>query len=335
MISIITPVYNAAPHIERFLESVIAQTFKDVEVLIIDDHGSDNSIRIAHAVTDAYSGPINFRYFATSENSGPGVARNLGISEAAGEYVAFVDSDDFITPDFCQLLYSSARKNGSDLVCCDTSICDSSGRPVEERGNQLKDDGEFTGKRRKAFLSTYISFFSTFLYRKDLFDKYSIHFPSGRSAEDSAMLCCALLCCRRISKVNKSLYCIVRNENSLTMMLNPTRYQQRLDSMRTLMDIVRTRGWYWRDQKEIDYIYFKKGYMMSVFDYIANNKPVSRAVLGQIRKELMEIVPDYHDNHYLREHFAFRTLDTLLTKAPLLAVWIIKTYVKTGACKAF
>jgi len=323
-VSIITPVYDSAESIRRYLDSVLSQTLDDIEVILIDDHGTDQTIAIAHSVTDTYSGPIRFTYLSTAENRGPGAARNLGINVAKGEYLSFIDSDDVIDPDFCKLLYESAKNNDSDLCCCNLDITLPDGTIVGTRKSPYVPDGEFSGENRRNFLKNYVSYFTTYLYKKSLIDRYRILFPPTRSSEDSAMFCCVLLCCQRISQVDRSLYKYVRNDTSLSHSKNPDRYTQKLSSMETLMRVVKDQGWYTNDKEEIDFIYFKKGYMMSVFDYIQSTPHANRSVIREIRSELLRQVPDYRKNRYFREKISFRILDVIVSATPIIAVPAIR-----------
>lgn len=327
MVSIITSVYNSAEYLDRYLDSVMSQTYTDIEVLLIDDHGSDDSIARAHERVQNYTGPISFRFLETERNSGPGVARNIGIVAAKGEYISFVDSDDFIDSQFCELLVESAERNHSDLCCCQLEICDENGVSQGVRKNPPFEDGEFTGEKRSRFLSSYVSYFTTFLYRRDLFVDNSISFPSGRSSEDSAMLCCALLCSKRLSQVDKPMYKYMRRSDSLSSKKDPKRYLQRLSSLGFLMDTVRKNGWYEADKDVIDFIYFKKGYLMSVFDYVDNNE-ASKEALADIRRELLSRIPDYKSNPHLKSSTSFQALDLLLSIAPSVSVPVISAYLK-------
>lgn len=108
MISIIIPVYNVQEYIIKCLESVIAQTFTGaMECLIIDDCGIDDSIRLAENFIESYNGLIEFRIIKHDHNKGLSVARNTGIDESRGEFVTFIDSDDYVSPFYIQKLYDA------------------------------------------------------------------------------------------------------------------------------------------------------------------------------------------------------------------------------------
>lgn len=117
-VSIIVPVYNVEPYIKECLQSVAEQTIAEkIECLVVDDRGTDNSIAIAEKFLYDYSGPVEFRIITREKNGGLSAARNSGIREAKGEYLYFLDSDDYIIPSAMELLLDLADShNGVDLI---------------------------------------------------------------------------------------------------------------------------------------------------------------------------------------------------------------------------
>lgn len=117
-ISIIIPIYNVEQYLERCLSSVKNQDFTDFEVIMIDDGSSDGSNKIAQAYADS---DIRFRLY-TNENLGASKTRNLALGYSRGKYISFVDSDDYIAPNFLSALYSEAIKTDADITMCGFSI---------------------------------------------------------------------------------------------------------------------------------------------------------------------------------------------------------------------
>ena len=110
-VSIIIPVYNVQYYIQRCLESVAAQTYKGpLECLLIDDCGQDDSMKVAEQFITAYHGPITFRIIHHDRNKGLSAARNTGIREAKGDWIYFLDSDDWIIPECIQLMWDCVEK---------------------------------------------------------------------------------------------------------------------------------------------------------------------------------------------------------------------------------
>ncbi len=115
-LSIIVPVYNVEHYLSQCLDSLVKQTIDDFEIIIVDDGSTDNSGEIAQRYAENYKNLI--RLFL-KENGGQGSARNLGLKHACGEYVGFVDSDDWVDLDMYETMFKTAIKTTADIVICD------------------------------------------------------------------------------------------------------------------------------------------------------------------------------------------------------------------------
>lgn len=117
-ISLIIPVYNVEKYIKKALDSVVNQTMKNIQVIIVNDGSTDNSINI---VEDFARKNSNFTII-NQDNKGLAAARNAGLKIAKGKYIAFMDSDDYIEPNFLECLYKLAKDNDADISCCNYNI---------------------------------------------------------------------------------------------------------------------------------------------------------------------------------------------------------------------
>lgn len=116
-ISVIIPIYNVAPYVERCLRSVIAQTYTNIECILVDDCTPDNSMDICNRIISAYTGPIVFISLRHEHNRGLSAARNTGTDAATGEYIYYLDSDDELSPDCLYALEQEVEHHpGIDLV---------------------------------------------------------------------------------------------------------------------------------------------------------------------------------------------------------------------------
>lgn len=115
-ITVIISMYNVENYVSRTLDSVFAQRFKDFEVIIVDDCSTDNSLK--KCSESVLKGKIPCRIIQNSENKGVAATRNIGLKEAKGKYVCFVDSDDYIQPDFLENLYNLCEKNNLAYAYC-------------------------------------------------------------------------------------------------------------------------------------------------------------------------------------------------------------------------
>lgn len=117
-VSIIIAVYNSSNYLKKCLDSLTSQTLTDIEIITVNDGSTDNSKEIIeeYAIKDSRIKLLN------KKNGGQSSARNLGLSKAIGEYVTFIDSDDYVSPKLCELSYQSAKENNSDIVIYDYYI---------------------------------------------------------------------------------------------------------------------------------------------------------------------------------------------------------------------
>jgi len=325
-ISVIVPVYNARDYVVSCFESLVNQSMDEIEVIFVDDHGTDDSIETLKRKVDDYTGRIQFLFLETSSNSGPGSARNLGIEAAKGEYVAFVDSDDWIEADFCELLYKAASKKDADLAYCDIRIDNMRDGSSREMANPRVSGGEFTEKKHKYFLSRFVSFFTTFLYRRTFLVEKGLRFPSTRSSEDSCFLTSCIIAAERVASVPKPLYHYVQRRFSLSTGEDPEKYLQKLSSFDGLMDYATRNDLYPKYREELDFIYIKKAYLMAVATYVNNTAKPDSSLVSALYTNFVRRIPEYRKNRYFRKSVKLRLLTMLTARCPYLAVMILKKY---------
>lgn len=330
-ISLIVPVYNASSYIEDCLASLMAQTMDDIEVLLIDDHGNDDSMQRAQRYVEEHPCKKLFRYLETPHNMGPGPARNVGIEAAQGEYIGFVDSDDVVAEDFCELLYGAAKQYDADLVYCQAELVKPEGTtPLR---NPVIESGSFEGEKRRYFLTHYTTLFVSFLYRRSLLGKLGINFPATRSAEDSYFLTCSLLAAQRIACIDKSLYRYLVHEESLSEVRNPKRYADKIKSFDLLMEFARDRGLYEANKDELDYIYLKKGHLLGILTYIYNEEHPQVLTVCKLHNHLQNYVPYYKENPYYHADRKLRLLHTLVRQGLRLAFKVLPWYIRKTKMK--
>lgn len=117
-ISIIIPVYNVSSFIEKCIKSLVDQSFKNFECIIVNDGTKDNSIKLVEGII---KGDKRFKVFH-QKNQGQGMARNLGLKHAQGNYICFIDADDFVEPYYLEVMYREIEKQKADIVCCGFNI---------------------------------------------------------------------------------------------------------------------------------------------------------------------------------------------------------------------
>ncbi len=185
MISLIIPVYNAEKNLTKCLDSVLAQSYPDFEVILINDGSTDRS----HQIIEHYkTKDSRFRIF-TQENSGPSAARNVGIENAKGKYLAFADSDDWLHPDYLKELLKNLERENADLACAGYYEMN----PPFPSGLKLHDFNEQSLKEKVISVEHFQS--NLFegvtgvlwakLFKKEIFDRNTIRLnPNLRLSED-------------------------------------------------------------------------------------------------------------------------------------------------------
>ncbi len=180
MISIIVPVYKTEPYLHQCLGSLLRQTYKDIEILLIDDGSPDR----CGAICDEYGAKDKrIRVFHT-ENNGLSAARNLGLKEAKGEYLGFVDSDDWIDPDYYEILLKRLLETGADISASKILYFSASKEQQDQENREIVYEGKeiLIGLANQEISNVVWNK----LYRKKVFD--GIWFPVGRVYEDTARM---------------------------------------------------------------------------------------------------------------------------------------------------
>ena len=203
MISVIVPIYNVEPYLKKCLDSLAAQTFHDVEFILVDDGSTDRSGQIADEYLDS-----RFKVFHT-ENRGLSAARNYGIDNSDGEWIMFLDGDDFVSPEFCEIPYRHAILNNADIVIF---------RAYNVKKQTIKKTSKKNWPNGIQNAETAVDCGRNVvwnkLYNRRLFD--AIRFPSGRAAEDTATTYKLIYEANRIVFIENYLYYYIIRGNSLS-----------------------------------------------------------------------------------------------------------------------
>ena len=180
LISVIIPVYNVGEYLAACVDSVLAQSHRDLEIILVDDGSTDGSGELC----DEYARKEARVRVLHKENGGLSSARNVGIPLATGGYITFVDSDDVLLPDALEYLYRLARETGANMSVCQRGLLSESGEPLPERGRRK--DRLFCGNGRcMAGFFRAREFHGAVwgkLYRRWLFN--ALRFPEGKYCED-------------------------------------------------------------------------------------------------------------------------------------------------------
>lgn len=215
LISIIVPIYNVEKYLDRCINSIINQSYKNIEIILVNDGSTDNSLKIC----EKYKLIDDRVIIINKKNGGQSEARNFGINVAKGKYISFVDSDDLIHIDMYSILYSAIIKNDSDISICrykkfnsnniDRIIHDS----IQKKKNVIVKhvNNEYALSKCLNTKRITVSAWSK-LYKKDIFNE--IKFPYGTEMEDWAIIVDLMLKCKKVALINEELYYYYYRSNS-------------------------------------------------------------------------------------------------------------------------
>ena len=206
LISVIIPCYNIDKYIEKCIESIVKQTYKNIEIIAVDDCSTDNTIEVLKKLEEKYS---NLQVYQNDKNMGAAYARNFAIKKAKGEYIGFVDSDDYITEDYYEKLIETAEKENADIVTTDIEIIyeDNTQSPIlskacngEVNKFNLVNNGLAASPCNKIF-------------KKELIEKYP--FLEGEINEDVASILPALVKAKKVVYIDGIKYFYVQRKDSV------------------------------------------------------------------------------------------------------------------------
>lgn len=213
-ISIIVPVYNTSKYLEKCLYSLINQTIKNIEIIVVNDGSTDNSLEIINKIAKEDE---RIKVY-NKKNGGLSSARNYGIEKSTGKYIGFVDSDDYVREDMYEILKKNLENNSADMSICRWYLVE----------NEIKKECNF--KTENIVLnsedtinvllshSSFDNFVVTKLYKRELFD--DIRFDEGKLLEDLLIMYKLINKSRLISLCSEPLYYYVQRNNSITNNLN-------------------------------------------------------------------------------------------------------------------
>lgn len=238
-ISVIVPVYNVVDHVEACIASLRAQIWTDFEVIIVDDGATDGS---GEAATRACAGDPRFR-IVHQENRGLSGARNVGLDQAKGAFIAFVDSDDRVTPDYLSRLHDALETSGADWVACAVRSCFADGTShVHSAIHTSPHPDHASGARRYRFAdwSDVIAHFPSAwnkLYRRELLE--GVRFDEGTWFEDHSFFARASLRTDRLLHLPEPLYLQTRDRSGQITSQDDDRVFEQFDVLRRMHDIMR------------------------------------------------------------------------------------------------
>ena len=290
-LSIIVPVYGVEKYIDKCLNSLVKQSLKEIEVIVVNDGTKDNSQKIVDKYVKKY--PDKIKSYI-KENGGQGSARNYGLKKASGEYIGYVDSDDFVEKDMYIKLYNKAKENNYDIVVC---------------GNYNVSE-DYQNKNIDAFINNYNTdleniFFGKMavwnkIYKRDILIKNKLEFKEKVWYEDLAFTLKAIMNSNTFAFIDEPLYDYLIREGSTMNNSNVQRNLEILDAFNDILSYIQ------HNKKEeyfskieflaIDHIYISA--IVRVLKAEADDK-VKRETINKLIDYMNKKFPNYKNNKYI------------------------------------
>lgn len=288
-VSIIIPVHNTSMYLDRCFGSCLSQTLDEIEIIAIDDLSTDNSADIIKQYTEKY--PDRFRGIYLPENLRQGGARNVGIRQATGEYLLFLDSDDFIKPDMCRALYENAK--GADLSGGDFCIFEEDGREENKVLPYTSDDvGLMNEEKRLKYLSS-CGLFWTRIYRREFILENDLFFPEKLFFEDAWFNFMTGLYAETIHKTDGFFYCYYQSPNSTTRNKKDKRKFERLKIADRIFDDCKARGLYEKHKDAVEAKFLDMSVSNILYTCFDNYEREEIGRLYSIKESIKKRIPAY------------------------------------------
>ncbi|SMG46152.1 Glycosyltransferase involved in cell wall bisynthesis [Paenibacillus aquistagni] len=309
-VSVIVPIYNVEQYLHRCIDSLIAQTMVDIEIILVNDASPDRSMDIMLEYKKAY--PDRIIIIDSKENMKQGGARNLGIRAATSEYIGFVDSDDWVHPEMFRMLYETAINKSADIVSCNAYRANSDSEITPYLHRDLTSlTGEMSDIKKELFLIYGASpGVVTKIYKKSLIIDNQIWFPEKLFYEDNFWGPLIFLHARSYHHVNESFYYYYLNLNSTI-----TRQESHHHFDRLLIEIMKLEtykkiGLFDKFKDAIEFSFIRLYYINSLHLAFTRFKNPPFNKIFEIRKYMKDEFPFYRENKYFH---LFSKVEQVLT----------------------
>lgn len=325
-LSIIVPVYNQMDggKLKFCLDSLVNQTISDYEIIAVDDKSTDSSLEFLYEYQKKY--PDKMKVIASPENRRQGGAKNLGLRAASGEWLGFVDSDDWITYDYYEKLLAKAEKTGADIVGCKFCITNEHSFEIKEiaESNDASMEG-YMDEEKKGEAILKPGSMVTKIYKRSIFYDNGLWFPEYTFYEDNCTGILTMLYCNRFAYVDEPMYFYYQDKASTTHHISEQKCNDRLETMMILLEECWKREFLDDYPSELEYRFTEIYYVNTLFTYVIG-VPVFKqklSFLRELRIGILSLFPDYRTNLYFDERTdeEVKKLTALHCKSPFLFFW--------------
>lgn len=290
-VSVIVPFYNVEGYIEKCLETLVNQTLQDIEIILVNDGSKDRSVNIVKKFQRNYPEKI---VYLEKENGGLSDARNYAIPYAKGEYIAFLDSDDYVEKDMYQKMYNLAVKEDSDMVECD--FC------WEYPDKTRKDIGEIYYGTKEMIEKIRVVAWNK-LIKKEILEDTKIQFPKGYRYEDVEFTYKLIPYIKKVSFLKEVCIHYIQRKGSISNSQNE-RTREIFDVLEHVLQYYKKIGIYEKYKTELEYIYTRYAFCSSLRRISKiQDENVQENLLKLTWNNVQEKFPNWKQNSILKTKF--------------------------------
>ena len=296
-LSIIVPVYNMAADnkLAFCLDSLVNQTIGDYEIIAVNDASKDNSLEVLNAYRENY--PEKIRVIDSKVNLHQGGARNIGIREASGEWIGFIDSDDWITPDYYEKLIRKGEETGADVVGCGFTVVDHHTFDLGPVTHEFAEDqtGILTREKRGRMLKRSGSMVMK-VYRASLIRDNNLSFPEKIFYEDNCAGPVWAMYFNHFEYVREPMYYYYQHGTSTVHTITADRCEDRLTAGEMMLEEMKKRGFFEEYRTEIESIFTTTYLVNTLFSYMRMKKGKKLSFVQRMKDKMLEEFPDFRSN---------------------------------------
>ena len=318
-VSIIVPVYNVEKYVEKCLQTLINQTLKDIEIIVVNDGSTDNSANIINKYASNFSDVIKCY---DKENGGLSDARNYGMQYATGDYIAFLDSDDYVEIDMYEKMYNKAIEENSDMVECDFIW--------EYPDKRIIDTGIIYNNRKDMITYARVVAWNK-LIKRELIGRAKVIYPKGLRYEDIEFFYKMVPYYDKVSFVKEPLVHYVQRDSSISNVQNE-RTREIFDVLDNSINYYKENGLFDEYKDELEYTYARILLCSSLFRMVKiKNKETKRELLNKTWDKLNSTFPNWKKNNILRKdkskkNLYMRTINKITYRVYCFVFGIIKQF---------
>lgn len=303
-LSVIVPVYNTAGEgkLEYCLNSLVKQTVSDMEIIAVDDCSTDNSWEILQKFERDYPG--RFTAIHSEVNRKQGGAKNIGLKAAQGEWIGFIDSDDWITPDMYEKMLRRAEETGADMVGCDYCLTEKHSFEVGQvvHNNKPEQTGKLDHDKYASLILDSGSLVVK-IYKRDIILGCDSRFPEGMFYEDNALAKTWMLRAKHFEYIPEPMYYYLQHQASTVHTISKERCEHRMQAGRMMISEARKYGYLEEYYPEMECSFAVLFYVNTLFTYMFGVKKKELSFVEALGREMRETFPNFQQNPYYQKRF--------------------------------